>query len=84
MGDNGYEAGSGASGTKEVFVGGGINLINTAIKGTNFGISKGTLYNYLSLSNSDLKAFFKPGTYPYSPERPIRFFLYPYRHKRNG
>lgn len=66
--DNGYTAGSGASGTDDVIVGGGINLTDTTKKGTQFGIGKGTIHNYLSLKNTDFKAFFSPGTYPYSKD----------------
>lgn len=66
--DNGYIAGSGASGTDDVIVGGGLNLVDTTKKGTEFGIGKGTIHNYLSLKDADFKAFFNPGTYPYSKD----------------
>ncbi len=66
--NNGYIAGSGASGNDDVVVSGGINIMDTTKKGTTFGVTKGTLHNYLTLTDSQFKAFFSPGTYPYSKE----------------
>lgn len=64
--NNGYIAGSAASGTDDVIVGAGINLMDSTKKGSQLGVSKGTIHNYLQLSNAGFKAFFSPASYPYS------------------
>ncbi|MBE7170230.1 MAG: hypothetical protein INR73_06550 [Williamsia sp.] len=66
---NGYEPGTGLGGNDDVVFGAGINYMNPPLpKGsTEIGASLGVMHHYLSASDAAVKAFFKPGSYPYAP-----------------
>lgn len=66
---NNYEAGSGMGGTDDVVFGGGINYANPPLPAglTQMSVDKGLMHNYLSATESQFKAFFTPGIYPYAP-----------------
>lgn len=64
---NNYIAGSGLGGTDDVDLSASIDpMTPTATDTASFAVTKGILHNYLSLTNAQFKAFFKPGTYPYT------------------
>ena len=67
--NNNYEAGSGGGGLDDAAFGAGINYINPPAPAglTEFGISKGIMHHYFTATQSEFKAFFAPGTYPYAP-----------------
>lgn len=62
---NDYIAGSGLGGTDDVDFSAGIDPMSPSGK-TSFGVTKGLFHNYLSSTNAQFKAFFNPGTYPYT------------------
>jgi len=61
---NNYIAGSGLGGVDDVDLTAGIEPMSTTPGSTEFHVTKGILHNYLSLTNAQFKAFFKPGSYP--------------------
>ncbi|WP_143097837.1 hypothetical protein [Chitinophaga sp. CF118] len=65
---NDYEAGSSLSGVDDVTISAGINYYvigeSETPKGkTGFGVTRGTMHNYLNATNNTFKAFFAPGSY---------------------
>jgi hypothetical protein len=65
---NGYEAGSGLSGSDDVWFSAGIYYMNALPAGkTEFSIDKGMMHNYLSATQPQFKAFFPVGTVSYAP-----------------
>ena len=58
------EAGSGVNGTDDVSI---FATIDNNADGSEFAITKGLMPNFLAASQSDMKNFFNPGTYSYSP-----------------
>jgi len=64
---NNYLPGSGLGGVDDVDLSASIDPIIPSAKDTSsFEISKGILHNYLSVTDAQFKAFFKPGTYPFT------------------
>lgn len=65
-----YEPGSSLSGSDDVYFGGGINWANPPIPAgkTEFDIEKGIMHGYLSATKAQFKAFFAPGTYPFTAD----------------
>lgn len=64
---NDYIAGSGSGGVDDVELSASIDpLSSNTPNTTSFEVTKGLLHNYLSITNARFKAFFKPGTYPYT------------------
>jgi hypothetical protein len=66
---NGYVADEGVDGTTDVTFGGGISYTGTTLPsgGTEFGITKGIMHNFTSITQDQFKAFFSPGDYSYAP-----------------
>jgi hypothetical protein len=64
---NDYIAGSGSGGTDDVSLSASINPISSpAPNSTTLEITKGIMHNYWSSTVPQFKAFFNPGTYPYT------------------
>lgn len=65
---NGIEAGSDVNGSNEVTLTAGIGpeTYPFPLGKTSLSITKGTLYNYFSVSDIQFQSFFNPGYYPYT------------------
>ena len=64
---NDYTAGSGSGGVDDVSLSASINPISSpASNATILEITKGILHNYYSSTENQFKAFFNPGTYPFT------------------
>jgi hypothetical protein len=67
-----YEPGSSLSGSDDVYFGGGIFWSSTTVPlpagKTQLDIEKGIMHGYLSATKAQFKAFFAPGSYPYTAD----------------
>lgn len=69
---NGYMADEGVDGTTDVTFGGGISYTGSTLPtgGTEFGITKGIMHDFASVTQARFKEFFAPGDYSYAPIDP--------------
>jgi|GEM_PF-950186 len=67
-----YEPGSSLSGSDDVYFGAGITWSSSTVPlpagKTEFDIEKGIMHGYLNATKAQFKAFFDPGTYPFTTD----------------
>jgi hypothetical protein len=68
--NNNYEPGSGLGGGDDVTISASINYgeSDPPAGTTSFGVTVGTMHNYMNATNDDFKAYFAPGTRAYTKD----------------